>query len=131
MTLRSGSVAIGSLLATKQSGPTVMVAVSIDALPHTGGRYGPARECADRNINSGPNGLAGPTNVWITHHGGTHSISPVIHIDEVPTDGPMKINIVPEEDNVKRERRVGLLNNSLQVLKSKLRTPDKSAPQCD
>ena len=46
-------------------------------------------EAADRIINSGINGLAGLTNVWITHHEGTHSIPPVITIDDVPSDVPV------------------------------------------
>jgi hypothetical protein len=147
LTLRSGFVALESVLATDLFGNAVWVPVAIDPCPHIGGAYGAARESADRIINSGPNGLAGSTNVWITHHEGIDSTPPVIDVlDDVDTDVPAYVDSSPaipdepvppvslvttEDKRQKRKEGWSFLITSLKVPNSKFRLPDKSASQCD
>ena len=148
LTLRSGFVAIESLLATGQFGQIVMASVPIDPVPHIGGRYGAARESADRILDSGPIGLAGSTNVWITHIEGNHSTPPVYDIDDMPDlDGrnadsdinpAIPENVIPpvtglSTDDKRQKRKEGwiFLNNALKMPNSKFRLPEKSAPQLE
>lgn len=151
MTLRSGFVALESLLATNQFGNAILVPVVIDALPHVGGAYGAARETADRIINSGPNGLAGASNIWITHLEGITPSPPVIDVpDDDVADVPVNVDSVPaippvipdgigpsnmlattEDKRQKRKEGWSFLITSLKVPNSKFRLPDKSAPQCE
>jgi uncharacterized membrane protein YgcG len=147
LTLRSGFVAIEALLAAGQFGQLAMVAVDIDPVPHIGGRYGAARESADRIIDSGPNGLAGSTNIWITHIEGNHSTPPVYDVDDVTLDDrnadsdidpAIPANVTPpvtglSTDDKRQKRKEGwiFLNNALKMPNSKFRLPEKSAPQLE